>query len=246
VSGSINRSCAECSGSLHHENVSGLCNACYTEARIQQKLSLDQQIIAAVKGGATRAEVAQDLGLKLSRVYSAASIVPRHIPARRLADIIAVAAAYASLEVDEVTGPKHTHTFVRARQAVCLIGMRAGYSSTQIAQALGGRHHASILHGRDTAAARAEADHEYAAYLTLVDAGEMPEPPSEPDPIACEAEIAEPGAVDLSIPFTPCRKRRNDFTCGIDDDEDDGHRFQQSIAAGSQALRAAIMLARAA
>lgn len=251
------KTCTTCGQEVGVTNVSGLCGVHYQEERLRIRLKMDAQISAALRVRRTAGEVSRELGVSVSRVHKvSADNAPRR-PAVRLAAIIRLVSAHSGCSVADLQGQSRRRHLVMARQAICLLGAEAGHSMPRIGNALGGRDHSTIIHGRDTAAARASGDPEYAAMLDLVRSGSMPEVETECAAAPLTLDDMEPVTAPKFTPLpaalvaratrrlrTATTKPKNDFAA--DEDDDGGHQFHQGIAAGSRALYDAILRARAA
>jgi hypothetical protein len=159
----------------------------------------------------------------------------------RVADIIRVAAQMSHISEDKITGPDRHRSIVRVRQACYVVARRSGHSYPQIGRLIGGRDHSSVLHGIDTAAAIAERDDEYSAFIDALDYQSLNVVPFAP----------VPAAVANAVPDKVEPEAHSPFLAPVDDDDpeipeelDGAHRFHASIALGSiklaEALRGAM------
>jgi hypothetical protein len=228
------KACRECGRELSYSNRNGLCRTHHLADRLRRRSELDSRIMAGLAARKSGIEIARELGCSVDRIYKASCRrAPTATPhrRRRIGHIIDVAAKLAGIARIDLVGPSRMTALTIARQAVCLVGMEAGHSSSEVGVQLGRRDHSTILHGRDAAIRRARSSAEYAAFLARLRA--TPEP-----------GVGE-GAPSVSS-YHRVLKAKNDFHSPEEADEDDGHRFQAGIAAGSRMLLHAILEARAA
>lgn len=246
------RHCTECPAVIDDRNVTGLCNRHFVAAKAAGAMKLDDTIAAALVAGATADEVVRKMGVGSYRVRRIYETLVVTMPTRRIADLIAAAAAHSNLTTEQITGPFRFRPIIMARQAVCLLAPEAGHSSTLVGMSLGGRDHSTILHGRDTARERAKRDPSYAAFIASVASGSAPAPvvvePLDEDIAPPTPPPAEVAAVERAAltPRPRYARPRNDFRATEEDGQDESHLFHTNIAAGSRALARAILLARAA
>lgn len=159
----------------------------------------------------------------------------------RINDIIGLASRLSGFDAADIKGVRRFQALTRVRMAVYYVARQHGHSFPKIAAILN-RDHSTVVYGNSQCANIMSRDPEYAAFVTRLQGGALIAKPFDyerRERVKVVYEFAEVAPVKPNKPRASVALPRNTFTAKLAD-QDGGHRFHESMKAGSTALLAAL------
>lgn len=219
-----------CGKPLARRNLSGKCGACYNAARQQAQVSMDERLARAIIAKRPFVEIAREFGCPISRIRAAAQRRTAPEAAQfSMAAIVKVCSDITRIPAADIRGKSRRLPHIRARMILYVLALEAGHSSVAVGRFAGGKDHTTVLSGRDKANDLAKED---PALTTHIAAARKR--------LLALAKVEKRSDTLRGPARTRLVKPRNNFVAVDHSDEDEGHRFANSIAAGSHKLLVAL------
>ena len=174
------KTCKTCGKVLRDANISGYCRQHITSALLTVPRKPLPKCACMQCGASIGPRVVSGLCRRcydIKHYGESKRIAARIVPAgaaRRVSDLLRIAAAYTGIPVPAIAGPGRSADVVRARHAITLVAWESGRPLAAIAAALKRKDHSTLVSGRDRAQVLMACDEAFRAMVEHLRAAPVP------------------------------------------------------------------------